>query len=589
MSNYLKHSLPSRTSTPQSVAIPGRESEMAENNAGGVAFTQDDWARLRSWLILGSEGGTYYVTQEKLTAQNAACAVRCVKEDGQRAVQMAVQVSTAGLAPKNDQAIFLLALAIVHGDRNAKAFARPAVPQICRTGTHLFQLVGFLDAMGGWGPAKRHAVAAWYLAQTAENLAYQMVKYQSREAWSHHDVMHVAHPRFGKNPVDPRNRLAQWAKTGTFSPHGWYVGRDEVQAQDPLRLVAAFEGAKHLDERDGENALVNLITHHGLTREMVPPWGLTRKEVWAALLVKMPITAMIRNLPTMTRVGVLGNGPFLSEDEGHLVVSRLRDRERLRRGRVHPMQLLVAQKTYEAGVGRSDRNWEPIPAIVAALEEAFYLSFETIEPSNKRTLVAIDVSGSMASPPPGIPSCTCSEIAAVMAMVSLRTEPNAIVRGFSGYRNDATYSSFRFASSSNQEVGRLIDLGITAKDSLKDAARKAQLGTGGGTDCSLPMIAAREGKWPVDTFQLLTDNETWAGNIHPTQALAQFRQSSGLDARSVVVGMASNGFTIADPRDPRQLDVIGFDPGVPALIARFSAGFPEQAVNPLDQDAGESE
>ena len=39
------------------------------------------------------------------------------------------------------------------------------------------------------------------------------------------------------------------------------------------------------------------------------------------------------------------------------------------------------------------------------------------------------------------------------------------------------------------------------------------------------------------------------------------------DAKAIVVGMTSNGFTFADPNDGGMLDVVGFDTTVPALIA----------------------
>jgi 60 kDa SS-A/Ro ribonucleoprotein len=41
------------------------------------------------------------------------------------------------------------------------------------------------------------------------------------------------------------------------------------------------------------------------------------------------------------------------------------------------------------------------------------------------------------------------------------------------------------------------------------------------------------------------------------------------DAKAVVVGMTSNGFSLADPNDGGMLDVIGFDTTVPAVIADF--------------------
>jgi 60 kDa SS-A/Ro ribonucleoprotein len=68
----------------------------------------------------------------------------------------------------------------------------------------------------------------------------------------------------------------------------------------------------------------------------------------------------------------------------------------------------------------------------------------------------------------------------------------------------------------------------------------------GGTDCSLPMRWALERKLEVDTFLIYTDSETWAGPIHPVQALNQYRERMGIAAKLVVIGMVSNGFSIAD-------------------------------------------
>ena len=44
--------------TPQSEAIPG--SGQTENAAGGFAWQIGSMERLRRFLVLGSEGGTYY-------------------------------------------------------------------------------------------------------------------------------------------------------------------------------------------------------------------------------------------------------------------------------------------------------------------------------------------------------------------------------------------------------------------------------------------------------------------------------------------------------------------------------------------------
>ena len=93
----------------------------------------------------------------------------------------------------------------------------------------------------------------------------------------------------------------------------------------------------------------------------------------------------------------------------------------------------------------------------------------------------------------------------------------------------------------------------------------------GGTDCALPMVWAAQNKVPVDLFCIYTDSETWAGPVHPVQALRAYRQKLGTGAKLVVVGMVANDFTIADPDDGGMMDVVGFDTATPAVIADFAA------------------
>jgi 60 kDa SS-A/Ro ribonucleoprotein len=91
----------------------------------------------------------------------------------------------------------------------------------------------------------------------------------------------------------------------------------------------------------------------------------------------------------------------------------------------------------------------------------------------------------------------------------------------------------------------------------------------GATDCALPMLDALERKQKVDAFIIFTDNETWAGEVHPVQALKQYRQKMGIQAKLIVCAMTATGFTVADPNDAGMLDVVGFDSNVPALISDF--------------------
>ncbi len=78
----------STKTTPQSEPIPG--SAQVANAAGGHAWQLDDWARLDRFLVLGSEGGTYYVGERELTVDNAQVVRRCISADGLRTLHRIV-------------------------------------------------------------------------------------------------------------------------------------------------------------------------------------------------------------------------------------------------------------------------------------------------------------------------------------------------------------------------------------------------------------------------------------------------------------------------------------------------------------------
>src|SRR5262249_58818556 len=127
---------------------------------------------------------------------------------------------------------------------------------------------------------------------------------------------------------------------------------------------------------------------------------------------------------------------------------------------------------------------------------------------------------------------------------------------------EAEYSICAFADG-------LRPLPISARSRLNDALRLTRNVNFGGTDCALPMLYALERRLPLDAFVVLTDSETWAGNVHPVQALRRYRERMGIAARLIVVGMVSSRFTIADPNDAGMMDVVGFDAAVPQLMADF--------------------
>jgi len=425
--NYAK--LFNRRVTPQSQPIPG--STQVRNSAGGYSWEVDDWTRFDRFLILGAEGGTYYIGERDLVKQNHDAVVRCIKADGVRAVNRIIEISDSGRAPKNDPAIFALALVATHGDVEAKALAFQNLGKVCRIGTHLFHFAEYVNALRGWGRGLRNAVGRWYLDRDADDLAHQAVKYQQRDGWSHADLLRLAHP---KAPSVQHDAVFRWMLAGADSLGEREVKR-KVRGEDRIakygavgelpQLIEAFEKVKRvMHARD----VVKLINEFDLSREAVPTQWLNDIAVWDALLPRMPMTAMVRNLGKMTSIGLIK--PF--SDAKKLVLRKLKDETALKRSRIHPLAVLVAQKIYAQGHGeKGSLKWSPVSAVVDALDEAFYATFQNVEPCGEPVLLALDVSGSMACSMIADSCINAREGSAAMALVTAATEPECEIIAFS--------------------------------------------------------------------------------------------------------------------------------------------------------------
>lgn len=544
--------------TPQSEPIPG--SGQVKNSAGGFTWQIDKWSQLDRFLILGIEGGTYYVSERKLAKENSESALACIKEDGLRVVSRVVEISDEGRAVKNDPALFVLAMAAKLGDENTRAAAYKALPKVARIGTHLFHWTEYVKAFGGLGGnGFKRAIGRWYTEQPAWRVALQAVKYQSRDGWSHRDLLRLAHPTA---PTADHQSIFHYVVKGRTNGL-----TDVATVPKDLRLIWAWETAKTLKASETKR-MVELITEYKLPHECVPNEFKSKPEIWDALSQGMPVGAMIRNLNKMTAVGLVTGTSEVTKR----IVATLGDGEVLQKARLHPMAILVAMKQYATGRGlKGSLTWQPASRVVDALDKAFYLAFKAVEPTGKAMCLALDVSGSMTGAMvSGAPNVTCREAAAAMALVTMNVEPNYEIVGFTcgGIGKGVKFEGGgRFGWGGGDG---LTQLAISPRQRLDDVVRyTAGLGFG-GTDCALPMIWATQHKVPVDLFAIYTDSETWAGRMHPSQALNEYRQKMGRPAKLVVVAMTGNPFSIADPRDSGQLDVVGFDAATPQLISSFS-------------------
>lgn len=525
--DYAKH-----VSQPtQREPILGR-TDMVKNPEGGYVFTLSDEQRFIRFLILGNEGGTYYQSEKELTIENAATLMRALSDDaaGERAVAEIVRVSESGLAPKNDPAIFALALASVNGKEATKRAVYRALPKVCRTGTHLFTFAATREKLkGGWGKGLQRAVERWYCERPIPSLVNQALKYQQRGGWSHRDLLRLVHPETD----DEKRKLVFDA---ICRPEKWGL------VDDPLA-----SGYVRIHQTDDAKEAARLIEEYNLPREVVPTQFLNYPAVWSALLKRMPVNALVRNLGNLSKNGVV----TLFSDGAKRACEILTDAESVKRSRIHPFAILLAARVYGAGKGeKGSGTWMAVPQVMEALDAAFDLAFGNVTPTGKNFVLGVDVSASMSWPQHVRSGMMASEAAAAMALITARVEPNYFVGGFS--------HEFR-------------NLGITAKDTIASVMAKTRGLTHGGTDTAVAIRHALANNIPAEVFVIYTDAETWAGDMHTCMALEAYRRTTGIPAKLIVVAFTATGRTVADKSDPLSLDLVGLDASLPQLVSTFAS------------------
>ena len=556
------------------------------NNAGGQSYDISPEQKLMRFLILGSDKPQYYVTAAENTLEHLDNILKMVESGkGLDIVKTLVDVSVAARAPKQIYTFIVLAICSLSPDLELKKYANEAVSKICRIPTHLFEYLDIRENISlkinkttGWGKAHRRVISNWYNSfrgGSEIDLIRTTTKYASRHDYTHRDVLRLCHSK--PNSL-PRKIIYVYLTKGIEG--ALKVSADQLSEQSPsyeiemasnvIQHIDAVEEAKGLEIKD-EIKMCELIHNNNLVREHIPSCLLNSKMVWIELLKNMPLTALIRSLSKISTIGITE-----SSEQVQMIIDKLTNKDIIEKSKIHPLQVLVAHTTYSQGKGqKGSLSWTPNPLIIEALDKTFELSFKNVVPSSKRILNAIDVSGSMCSQcngGSGMP-ITCHQASAVMALIMARTEPFCHSVSFSvdTTPNEDTDNIYPYYAWSGTPIMK--ELPLRKETTIKEAYEITQDSHFGATDCAMPMEYARKNKLEIDTFIVYTDSETYYGDIHPSEALKKYREEMKIpNAKLIVMGMQSNGFTIADPTDKGMMDVVGFDSAAPQIVSDFSAG-----------------
>ena len=210
------------------------------------------------------------------------------------------------------------------------------------------------------------------------------------------------------------------------------------------------------------------------------------KEVWNELIAsgKVGYMALLRNMRNIIKSGA----------DIETVLKIISSREQVLKSRQLPFRFYSAYlMLQQAGF--------MTPDIHNALEQAITASIENMEPVTGRTLIAIDISGSMSAAIARNSTVRCNDIAALLGAISSRLCEDAVVCCF-----DCAGSWSAVPDKSGYMIKR-----YGKYDSILDICSKSRF-NGGGTDMSLPMIYALEKDEtarirPFDRVIYLSDNE----------------------------------------------------------------------------------
>jgi len=500
--------------------LRGHELEMKENLAGGYAFRADSWQVLKRWLLVGSMRGAFYQGREEMTEGNVDVLKACVAKDAGQTAQMIVDASKKGTSIHTP--IFALGWL---SKLNVAAF-RAVFNGVIRNASHLYEFLSYVKGIRGWGRGLRGATRNWLNSKEVSELEYQFLKYQNRYGFTGRDALRLIKPT-------PANETEK-------NLYAWVVGKDA--ALENLSRLAIYEALKAGSVEDVSGA----IKEHRLTHEMIPANIERTKKVWQALFEQMPVGATIRNLGNLTDKGIFDDWDNINHLKNRLTG------ERLRKAYIHPIALAMAYQTYSAGggLGKSKLTWEPKQRVQSIVMKAINESFDYIQPTGKAFLHGIDVSGSMGGgwySDYQIAGFTPCQIAAIMALATIKAEEQAAVIGFANLLH---------------EISPPLHSEATYNDAINIDT------PGGATDAALVFEYAIKRRLKVDVFIVWTDMQTWEGQRHPTSVLREYRNRINKDAKAIYVALVpyTDGVSLGNPKNPLDYDIAGFTSETPKLI-----------------------
>jgi 60 kDa SS-A/Ro ribonucleoprotein len=511
-------------------ASQATKNKLIGNEAGGRAFQLDHRQALAQLAATGTLNHTFY--------QNAQAQLEQVLALTQN-IDATFIAKTAVYTRKNnhmkDMPVLLLAILSQLEQNLFKA----VFPLVIDNGKQLRNFVQIMRSGAiqrkSLGSLPKKMINQWLINANDNQLLSANIGNQPSLA----DVLKMTHPK----PKDT-NQDAFFA---------YILGKKYELEQLPTK-VQALEKFRQGLTQDVPDLPMQLLTNLSLSAQQ-----------WAEIAKNGGWQMLRMNLNTFTRHGV-----FEIEGMDNVIANKLQDQDMIRKSRVLPYQLMATWAALD----------DAVPQVVRqALEHVMQAALENVPRLTGRVVVAVDVSGSMASPVTGYrkgatSKLRCVDVASLFACALKQVNPDIEIMPF-----DTQLHSLNIVEHESDAslLGRLKQVfsGNKTRSIFEVAKQFAALG-GGGTNCSIPLKRLNRDQTAVDLMIYFSDNESWADQLrtqHKTGMLYEWDilKQRCPHAKLVCVDLQPYTHTQA-PERADTINIGGFSDEVFRLIDLFAQG-----------------
>lgn len=484
------------------------------NREGYPAFTMDEKERFVQTLLTNIMGHTFYVKSNDLIKES---------ED----------IHTAAL--NSDPEFVAKALVYARNEGYMRLQPTYGLAQLSKVSSELFKnifeqiiltpndLIDFYAIRGSGGRAVKTAVSHWLVNKMSP---YWAIKYgsESKECYTLRDILRVSHPKsILKGGID------DW----TDNLFNYLCGGDADITE--LNQIQAFENLKAA--KTDEDKVIAIIEGR-LPHEVATSFAGDSNVVWNAIAPQMPIFALLKNLATLERHGVL-------DSNKKMIQEKFSNAELISKSKILPYRFLEAEKHVNA-------SW-----VKDSLRDALELSFSNIPNIEGKTAVFLDNSGSMSADyiKAGQPFMVIASIYAISLMKKIE---------------DGILLTFNTS---------LKEVPVSKRDSVLTQANR--ITANGGTQTSLPFSKILYDKEKFDNIVLITDGQENHGQS-VYQVLADYQKRVNDKVKLFVIDVSPYGNKSFDSIAKNIYCIHGWSDKMLNFISLASKGF-DSVVNMIEK------